>query len=107
LNSVRRWRAGRTTYRPAGELIKTADYDVALLPRDTEATQFILEHHDSPSYPAARWRFGLFRAAQLVGTAVFSHPSNNAVLTNVFPANAPDSVEPGPGQRHRMADRLR
>src|SRR5262249_25959639 len=46
-------------------------------------------------YPAARWRFGLFRRGVLQGVAVFSHPCNDRALTSVFPGRATDSVELG------------
>jgi hypothetical protein len=90
-----RWWYGRDAYRPPGEPIRTADYDVGELPDDTDAKSFVLVHHYSGSYPAARWRFGLFRQGVLQGVAVFSHPCNDRVLTAVFPGAAADSVELG------------
>jgi hypothetical protein len=90
-----RWRVGRDAYRPPDEPIRTADYDVAELPNDTAAKTFVLEHHYSGSYPAARWRFGLFRRGVLQGVAVFSHPCNDRVLTAIFPGRPTDSVELG------------
>ena len=41
------------------------------------------------------FRFGLYRSSALVGVAVFSHPSNDAVLTTVFPGAATESLELG------------
>jgi hypothetical protein len=90
-----RWRRGLDTYRPPDEPIRTADYDVAELPGDATAKAFVLEHHYSGTYPAARWRFGLFRRGLLQGVAVFSHPCNDHVLTAVFPGRPTDSVELG------------
>lgn len=90
-----RWRLQRTSYRPAGETIKTSDYEVSALDGDTEAKAFILSHHYAGSYPAARFRFGLHLHGALVGVAVFSHPCNDKVLTSVFPGAATDSVELG------------
>src|SRR5436305_7344627 len=90
-----RWRGGHAAYRPPDEPIRTRDYDVAALPGDRLARAFILEHHYSGSYPAARWRFGLFRRGVLQGVAVFSHPCNDRVLTAVFPGRPADSVELG------------
>jgi hypothetical protein len=81
-----RWNAGRDSYRPAGEVIRTAAYDVAPIASDTVAKSFVCRHHYSATYPAARFRFGLFEAGELVGVAVFSHPCNDRVLTNCFPA---------------------
>lgn len=92
---VQRWNSRRSFFRPAGELINTSAYEVAALDSDSTAKAFVLAHHYSGTFPAARWRFGLYRAAQLVGVAVFSHPSNDAVLTSVFPGKATDSVELG------------
>jgi hypothetical protein len=79
-----RWRHGRASYRPAGETIVTSEYAVERLPEGT-ARAFVIGHHYSSSYPAARERFGLFRGSELVGVAVFSHPCSDRVLTNVFP----------------------
>jgi len=90
-----RWRSGRDSYRLPDEVIRTAEYDVTELPDDTLAKAFVLEHHYSGSYPAARWRFGLFHRGELQGVAVFSHPCNDRVLTNIFPGRATDSVELG------------
>ncbi len=59
------------------------------------AKRFVLEHHYAASYPASRFRFGLFKGTRLVGVAVFSHPCNDSVLTNVFGGKATDSVELG------------
>jgi hypothetical protein len=90
-----RWRHGRAAYRPPGEPIRPADYDVVSLPDDAAAKAFVLAHHYSGSYPAARWRFGLFRRGVLQGVAIFSHPCNDRVRTGVFPGRATDSVELG------------
>ena len=65
------------------------------MPDDRLARTFVPEHHYAGSYPAARWRFGLFRRDVLQGVAVFSHPCNDRVLTSVFPGPATDSVELG------------
>lgn len=92
---TQRWRDGRARYRPAGETINPLRYDVAALDDDTTPKAFIIGHHYSGTYPAARARFGLFRGGELVGVAVFSHPCNDAVLTSVFPGRAIDSMELG------------
>jgi hypothetical protein len=93
--TCQRWRARRDSYRPAGEVIATHQYEVARLADDITPKAFVVEHHYSGSYPAARWRFGLYRCGRLVGVAVFSHPCNDRVLTNTFPGPATDSVELG------------
>jgi hypothetical protein len=93
--SNQRWNRKRASYRPAGETIRTELYDVAELSADTEARRFVEEHHYSGTYPAARFRFGLFTRGELVGCAVFSHPCNDRCLTSVFSAPAHASVELG------------
>lgn len=92
---VQRWREKRTSYRPAGEVIDTRAHEVVALPDDTTPKAFVTAHHYSGTFPAARWRFGLYGGAGLVGVAVFSHPSNDKVLTNVFPVPAIEAVELG------------
>jgi hypothetical protein len=92
---VQRWSGGRQSFRPVGEVINPSAYEVAELSGDALPKAFVLNHHYSGTYPAARWRFGLYRSAQLVGVAVFSHPCNDAVLTSVFPGQATDSTELG------------
>lgn len=75
-----RWRDRRGAYRPAGEVIVTRDYEVASIADDTTAKAFVLQHHYSGSFPAARLRFGLYRRSELVGVVVLSHPVNALVL---------------------------
>lgn len=75
-----RWREGRDSYRPAGEVIVPAHYEVAPIRDDTTAKSFVVQHHYSASYPAARFRYGLYWGGLLVGVAVFSVPMQGAVL---------------------------
>jgi hypothetical protein len=90
-----RWRARRDTYRPAGETIRTLDYEVAEIAGDREAKTFVLAHHYSASYPAARARFGLYRrGGELAGVAVVSHPARESVLS-LFPGERLASAELG------------
>jgi len=95
LDFTQRWRNRRASYRPAGEPFDPRRYDVVELSGDAAAKAFVVEHHYSGTYPAARFRMGLFDASGLVGAAVFSHPCSDAVLTSVFPGRATDSVELG------------
>lgn len=80
-----RWRDGAARYRPAGETIRTSDFEVAALATDNEARAFVERHHYSHSYPAARMRVGLYRGTELVGVAVFSQPASQAALAAAFP----------------------
>lgn len=94
-NVAQRWREQRGVYRPAGEVIDPSKLDVASIPDDSTAKRFVETHHYSKSYPAARYRFGLYRSGELVGVAVFSVPANDKVITNVLPGAASESVELG------------
>jgi hypothetical protein len=86
---TQRWNGGRDSYRPAGEVIRTSDYDVAPIAQNAVAKAFVEAHHYSGTYPAARFRFGLYRRGALAGVAVFSHPCSDRVLTKVFPVDDP------------------
>jgi hypothetical protein len=94
---VQRWRDGRSSYRPAGEVIDPREYEVAriektietrafgrvisrVVPDEQTAKKFVVCQHYSGSYPAARFRIGLYRRSELVGVAIFSHPSNDLAL---------------------------
>jgi len=92
---VQRWRDGRDRYRLAGEVIDPRQYEVAAIAGDGPARAFVCAHHYSGTYPAARFRFGLYRGAALVGVAVYSHPCNDRVLTSVFPGSPLEAVELG------------
>jgi hypothetical protein len=69
---VQRWRERRDSYRPAGEVINTSAFDVIALKDDTTPKAFCERHHYEHSFPAAKFRFGLYRRCELVGVAVFS-----------------------------------
>lgn len=93
--TVQRWRDRSSSLRPAGELINPREYEVAEISED-RAKAFVVLHHYSGTYPAARRRFGLFRHDELAGVAVFSHPCNERTITNVFGcASASDGLELG------------
>lgn len=91
---TQRWRNGRDAYRPSGETINTSRYDVSAISDDTTAKSFVQRHHYSGTYPAARFRFGLYEREQLVGVAVYSVPANPRCL-DVLPCDRIESVELG------------
>jgi hypothetical protein len=91
---AQRWRAGRASYRPTGEPINTMAYEVADLTRDTEAKAFVVRHHYSGTFPAARRRFGLMHRGSLAGVAVFSQPVRDAVVA-CLPGDPGEKVELG------------
>lgn len=87
--SCQRWRAGRASYRPAGEVFDHSRARVELID-ESDAKAFVIREHYSRSYPAARLRVGLFvkrpfEAECLVGAAVYSVPMTNAAVPAWFP----------------------
>lgn len=92
--ACQRWFAHRSFYRPAGETIRTSDYEIAPIADDTTARRFVEAHHYSGTFPAARERVGLYRRDELVGVAVFSVPVNERTLA-VLPGTADEGVELG------------
>lgn len=84
-----RWNDGRDTRRPAGEPIRTSEYEVAEID-ESIAKAFVTTHHYSKSYPAARFRHGLMHHGELVGAAVFSQPFVEEAITGMLPTIAPD-----------------
>ena len=79
-----RWRARRDLYRPAGEVINTREYEIAETRSDRIVKDFIAEHHYLQTTPPARFRFCLYKREQLVGVAVFAHPTNDRTITGMF-----------------------
>lgn len=94
-----RWRGRRFTHRPAGEPLQPARYEVEPLD-EAAAKAFVIRHHYSGSYPAARYRVGLFehgrfQARQLVGVAVFSVPMTQALIPKYLEVEPAAGVELG------------
>lgn len=83
---VQRWRSGRASYELAGAPINTRLYEVAAIDgegADNRARAFVREHHYAKTMGAARERIGLYRGGELVGLAVFTHPSQDKVLARL------------------------
>lgn len=91
---VQRWRERRDSYRPAREVADLRRLDVAAIPDDRTPRSFVEAHHYEATYPAARFRFGLFERGTLAGVAVFSHPVNEAT-TACLPGERLERVELG------------
>lgn len=84
-----RWSHRRASWRHPDEGgFDRRNYEVAEL-AEAEAKRFVVEHHYSGTYPAARLRYGLFRGSQLVGAAILSVPVQARVVTAVFPTLKP------------------
>ena len=90
---VQRWRDRRGSYRPAGEVINTREYEVAPISR-AAAKAFVLQHHYSGSVGTMVHQFGLFWHLELVGVAIFGNPTNEASL-KVIPGNRDEKAELG------------
>lgn len=91
--SGQRWRDGRPCF-PGRELLEPRSLEVAASTDDTATKRFVVQHHYSGTYPAARERFHLHRRGELVGVAVFSVPMTGAVL-DVLPCPRAEAVELG------------
>jgi hypothetical protein len=84
----------RQAWRPAGEVIDTMKYFVEPIGDDTTAKRFVLEHHYAASYPAARFRYGLFHVVDgLVGVAVYSQPWQHVLAAAGIPFDAGETLE--------------
>lgn len=86
ITQCQRWRNGRASYRPAGEVFNTSRASVELIDERT-AKSFVEQHHYSRSMVAARLRVGVFvkpafEREYLGGVMVFSVP----MTQNVIPA---------------------
>jgi hypothetical protein len=79
---------------PPAERFDPSQASVELIPEST-AKAFVLEHHYSHSFPAARLRVGLFlkaspyQAEQLAGVAVFAVPMQPRAIPAYWPSLAP------------------
>jgi hypothetical protein len=87
-----RWTLRRASWRRTSEGGFDADrYSVAPIAED-DARAFVLGHHYSGTYPAARLRYGMFdwgAGGALVGVAVLGVPMRADVLTKPFPSLVP------------------
>lgn len=90
---VQRHRERAIRWRPAREIVDLSGMEVAPVERDY-ARAFVERHHYEHSFPAGRFRFGLFDRCALVGVAVFSQPVND-LSTACLPGDPIERVELG------------
>lgn len=86
-----RWTERRASWRRTSEGgFNAARYGVQPI-AEADARGFVLAHHYSSAYPAARLRYGLVDlvAGELVGVAVLGVPMAREVLTGPFPTLQP------------------
>lgn len=74
----------RESRRPAGELIRTAEYDVDVIAPGI-AKAFVVQHHYAGTCGPTAHPFGLYRRGSLVGVACFGPAASSAAHAAVFP----------------------
>ena len=103
-----RWNNRRAIYRPSGEPFDPSRCSVQPID-EAQAKAFVVSMHYSGTYPAARFRAGIFvkerfARERLAGVGVFSVPMNQKVIPRYFPGLAPNAgVELG---RYVLSDEL-
>jgi hypothetical protein len=85
VSHVQRWTERRASRRPAGELIRSSEYDVGAIASATVARAFVVRHHYAASASSTAHRFGLYHRGDLVGVALFGPPPSMAAHRAVFP----------------------
>ena len=96
MSADKRWLHRSQRWVSPGALFDARAFAVDVIPDDRPAERFVVEHHYAGSYPAARFRVGLFGPhSQLLGVAVFSEPASTAVLPKWLGGVADDGCELG------------
>lgn len=90
----KRWRSGRQRFVVPPHVFDPRGYRVEPI-RTKDAKVFVLEHHYSSTFVAARWSFGLFDRNELVGVATFSTPMSQAVVPKYLDVAPDRGVELG------------
>lgn len=83
-----RWNRRRSSYRPAGEPFDPSHASVQPI-EESAAKEYVVSMHYSGTYPAARFRAGVFikmpfQRERLAGVGVFSVPMNQRVIPAYF-----------------------
>lgn len=89
-----RWNKKRAVWVPEHDLFDPKIYHVDVVP-ESIAKHFVVRHHYSGTYPAARFRAGLYKGDDLVGVAVFSIPASQAVIPRYADIAPSEGVELG------------
>lgn len=85
-NVNQRWRDHRGTFIVPDDRFDPRNYEVAYIPSDKVAMDFVLQHHYEDGYPAARFRYGLYdRQGQLCGVAIYATIAGNLGTCTPFP----------------------
>lgn len=83
-DDCQRFTERRESRRPAGELIRRAEYDVDPISPGA-AKSFVVHHHYAGTCGPTAHPFGLFRFGVLVGVACFGPAASSAAHAAVFP----------------------
>lgn len=85
----------RESRRPAGETIRTSEYDVAPI-AGRAARAFVQQHHYAGTCSPTAHPFALYRRGELGGIAVFGPPASANAHRRFFPTlEAPEAVTLG------------
>lgn len=76
-DTTQRWIGGRDVRRPAGEPIRTSEYEVASIATWTEVRDFVRTHHYAGEASSTAHHFELYRRGELVGVALFGPPASS------------------------------
>ena len=85
IDTVQRWELGRESRRPAGDPIRTSEYDVIPLDTWSVARDFVATHHYAGDTSPTSHSFGLYRRAELAGVALFGPPASMNAHRFVWP----------------------
>ncbi len=91
-DTCQRWTEQRESRRPAGELIRTSEFEVESIACAEVARAFIKRHHYSGSPGPLAHRFGLYQRGELAGVAAFGPPPSMNAHRKVFPSVATDAA---------------
>lgn len=100
---AQRWIEREARWTPERQRCNTRSLEAAIIEDDATAKAFVMTHHYSGSYPAARLRVGLYEHGELVGVAVFSEPPNVHTVTSWTGRPREEGVEIG---RFVLLDRV-
>lgn len=75
-NTTQRWYGGRDIRRPAGEPIRTSEYEVASVATWAEVRDFVRTHHYAGEASSTAHHFELYHHGNLVGVALFGPPAS-------------------------------
>ena len=93
-NLERRQLGRRSTWSAHHKLFNPRLYSVEEV-TEAVAKAFVISHHYSGTYPAARFRVGLFDQTKLVGVAVYSVPASQKVIPRYADIKPSEGVELG------------